>query len=61
MCTLAGFEVKIIFFYFETALADYTAVVVNSEGLVPGPNPTTSIYNTSVVKIYNATNSLAHF
>jgi hypothetical protein len=29
--------------------------------LDPGPNPTTSIYNASVVKIYNAPNSLARF
>jgi hypothetical protein len=29
--------------------------------LNPEPNPTTSIYNASIVKIYNATNSLAHF
>jgi hypothetical protein len=29
--------------------------------LKPGPNPRTSIYNASVVKIYNATNSLACF
>jgi hypothetical protein len=27
----------------------------------PGANPTTAIYNASVVKIYNATNSLARF
>jgi hypothetical protein len=26
-----------------------------------GPNPTTSIYNASVVKIYNSSNSLARF
>jgi hypothetical protein len=26
-----------------------------------GPNPTISIYNASVVKIYNAANSLARF
>jgi hypothetical protein len=25
------------------------------------PNPTTSIYNASIVKIYNATNSMARF
>jgi hypothetical protein len=27
----------------------------------PGPNPTTSIYNASVVNFYNATGSLARF
>jgi hypothetical protein len=38
-------------------------VVVNSivVGLDPGANPTTSGYNTSIEKIYNATGSLARF
>jgi hypothetical protein len=27
----------------------------------PGPNPTTSIYNASVVNLYNETGSLARF
>jgi hypothetical protein len=30
-------------------------------GIRPGTNPTTSIYNGSVVEIYNATNSLTRF
>jgi hypothetical protein len=29
--------------------------------LAAGPNPTSAIYKASVVKIYNATNSLARF
>jgi hypothetical protein len=35
-------------------------VAVNSIvlGLAPGSNPASAIYNTSVVKSYNATNSL---
>jgi hypothetical protein len=37
-------------------------VAVNSEVvLAPGPNPTTSIYNASVVNFYNCTGSLARF
>jgi hypothetical protein len=28
---------------------------------VPGPNPTTTIYNAGVVNVYNATDSLARF
>jgi hypothetical protein len=30
-------------------------------GLSPGPNPTTLIYNASLVNFYNATGSLARF
>jgi hypothetical protein len=45
------FTIIIIFSYFKYALACYNT----------RPNPTTSIYNASVVNFYNATNSLARF
>jgi hypothetical protein len=37
------------------------AYIVLPKNLTPGPNPTASIYIASVVKNYNATNSLARF
>jgi hypothetical protein len=39
----------------------YMGMYIGSMRHWPGPDPTTSIYNASVVKIYNATNSLARF
>jgi hypothetical protein len=60
-----AFWKKNIFFNFEKRLAFYSmgAVVVNSKvvGLAPGPSPTTSIYDASVVKISTATSSLLRF
>jgi hypothetical protein len=41
------------------ARSDKTPYLTNV--IKPGSNPTTSIYNASVVKIYNAANSLACF
>jgi hypothetical protein len=37
------------------------ASVLQSNFLLPGPNPTISIYNAIVENFYNATGSLAHF
>jgi hypothetical protein len=54
------FENKNIFFYFQenASPSKYNTgvVVVNS-----GSNPKTVSFNASVVKIYNATNSIARF
>jgi hypothetical protein len=49
---------KIIFPFFENALAYYNAcaVVVNF-----GANPMIARYNASIVKLYNARNSRARF
>jgi hypothetical protein len=62
------FENKNIFFKCEKrsrlnttpALCVGSCVVVVVR-LTPGPNPTTSIYNASVVNFYNATGSLARY
>jgi hypothetical protein len=63
--SLVRFENNIFSFALKNALAYHNGgiEVVNSKivGLVPGANPKTSIYSDSVVKIYNATNSLARF
>jgi hypothetical protein len=49
----------------DEALADVKKKLekqrVVEEQVSPGPNPTTSIYNADIVKIYNTTNTLARF
>jgi hypothetical protein len=42
-------------------LAPAQQAKIRPSGANPGPNPTTSIYNASVVNFYNATGSLARF
>jgi hypothetical protein len=43
---------------FETSVG---LAITGANPTTPGHNPTTSIYNAIVVKIYNATNSITRF
>jgi hypothetical protein len=49
------------FIYTYSLIYIYICSLFGSWGHLPGPNPMTTIYNTSVINFYNATGSLVRF